>query len=83
MESQELVLFIDGSSPPPSKVIIKDSKSEINPEFADRLSCKSTYAAWHTMKKTFSSQSPLRIMLLKKELRFIQKKNMTMQSYLE
>ncbi|KAF3789126.1 hypothetical protein EJ110_NYTH19304 [Nymphaea thermarum] len=34
MESQELVQFIDGSSPPPPEVIIKDSKSESNPKFA-------------------------------------------------
>ncbi|KAF3774891.1 hypothetical protein EJ110_NYTH52043 [Nymphaea thermarum] len=79
MESQELVQFINGSSPPPPEVIIKDGKSEINLEFivwkrSNRLtlswikatiskpilgqivSCKSAYAAWHTLKKSFRQE---------------------------
>ncbi|KAF3778927.1 hypothetical protein EJ110_NYTH42540 [Nymphaea thermarum] len=106
MESQELVHFIDGTFPPPLEVIIKDDKSEANPDFAiwkrsDRLalswikatvsepvlrqivSSKSAHEAWKTLKKSFGSQSPLRIMLLRKELHFIQKGNMDMHTYLE
>uniref|UniRef100_A0A5K0XZS8 CCHC-type domain-containing protein n=1 Tax=Nymphaea colorata TaxID=210225 RepID=A0A5K0XZS8_9MAGN len=106
MESQELIQFIDGTFPAPSETIVKDGKSEVNPEFtvwkrSDRLSLswikatvsepvlrqivtsKSAFEAWNTLKKSFSSQSPLRIMLLRKELHFIQKGNMDMQTYLE
>ncbi|KAF3783834.1 hypothetical protein EJ110_NYTH31571 [Nymphaea thermarum] len=106
MESQELIQFIDETSPAPSETIVKDGKSEVNPEFAvwkrsDRLALslikatvsepvlrqivtsKSAFEAWNTLKKSFSSQSPLRIMLLRKELHFIQKGNMDMQTYLE
>ncbi|KAF3777077.1 hypothetical protein EJ110_NYTH46861 [Nymphaea thermarum] len=60
---------------------INDIVSE--PLLGQIVSCKSTDAAWQTLKKSFISQSPLRIMLLKKELHFIQKKTMTMQTYLE
>nr|VVV77252.1 unnamed protein product [Nymphaea colorata] len=94
MESQELIQFIDGTFPAPSETIVKDGKSEVNPEFtvwkrSDRLALswikatvsepvlrqivtsKSAFEAWNTLKKSFSSQSPLRIMLLRKELHFI------------
>ncbi|KAF3775140.1 hypothetical protein EJ110_NYTH51202 [Nymphaea thermarum] len=42
MESQELIQFIDGTFPTPSETIVKDGKSEVNPEFtvwkrSDRL----------------------------------------------
>ncbi|KAF3789370.1 hypothetical protein EJ110_NYTH18497 [Nymphaea thermarum] len=47
------------------------------------VTSKSALEAWNTLKKSFSSQSPLRIMLLIKELHFIQKDNMDMQTYLE
>ncbi|KAF3774000.1 hypothetical protein EJ110_NYTH54092 [Nymphaea thermarum] len=44
---------------------------------------KSTHETWKMLKKSFGSQSPLRIMLLRKELQFIQKGNMNMHTYLE
>ncbi|KAF3773348.1 hypothetical protein EJ110_NYTH55522 [Nymphaea thermarum] len=34
MKSQELVQFIDGMFPPPPETIVKDDKSEANPDFA-------------------------------------------------
>ncbi|KAF3781702.1 hypothetical protein EJ110_NYTH25902 [Nymphaea thermarum] len=106
MESQELVQFIDGMLPPPPEIIMKDDKSEVNPDFAiwkksNRLalswikatisepvlrqivSSKSAHEAWKTVKKSFGSQSPLRIILLRKELHFIQKGKMNMHTYLE
>uniref|UniRef100_A0A5K1E0W8 Retrotransposon Copia-like N-terminal domain-containing protein n=1 Tax=Nymphaea colorata TaxID=210225 RepID=A0A5K1E0W8_9MAGN len=49
IESQELIQFIDGTFPAPSKTIVKDGKIEVNPEFAiwkrsDRLALSSIKA---------------------------------------
>ncbi|KAF3782728.1 hypothetical protein EJ110_NYTH24450 [Nymphaea thermarum] len=55
----------------------------LKPVLRQIISSKSTHEAWKTLKKSFGSQPPLRIMLLKKEQHFIQKGNMDMRTYLE
>ncbi|KAF3796832.1 Retrovirus-related Pol polyprotein from transposon TNT 1-94 [Nymphaea thermarum] len=39
--------------------------------------------AWIILEKAYGSQSPLRVMLLRKELHFIRKRSMSMRTYLE
>nr|VVV75583.1 unnamed protein product [Nymphaea colorata] len=47
------------------------------------MRAKTAYDAWSTLEKSYGSQSPLRIMLLRKELLLIKKGSMSMQAYLD